>query len=70
MFRSPQHLLESTPGFMRNAVSLRLEGQFGGAFQFAAVHFGGENLYMDAIQRNCLALEAELAGIGASAVTS
>ena len=70
VFRSPQHLLESTPEFMRNAISLRLEGHFGGAFQFAAVHFGGENLYMDAIQRNCLALEAELAGIGASVVIS
>ena len=69
VFRSPQHLLESTPRFMRNAVSLRLESQFGGVFQFAAVHFGGENLYMDAIKRNCHALEAELAGIGASSVT-
>jgi hypothetical protein len=61
VFRSPEHLLESTPDFIRNAISLRLEGQFDSAYRYAAVHFGGDDLYMDAILANCARLETELA---------
>ncbi len=60
-FHSPQHLLESTPQFMRTAVHERLEGFFDHAYRYAAVHFGGDNLYMDAVCANCLRLEAMLA---------
>lgn len=61
VFRSPEDLLASTPDFIRNAISFRLEGQFGFAYRYAAVHFGGDNLYMDAILANCAQLESELA---------
>ncbi len=50
-----------TPGFMRNAINTRLEGQFGGVFRYAAAHFRGRNLYMEAIRENCRALEVQLA---------
>ena len=61
VFRSPEHLLESTPDFIRNAISSRLEGQFDSAYRYAAVHFGGDDLYMDAIHANCARLENDLA---------
>ena len=61
VFRSPEHLLESTPAFIRNAIDSRLEGQFGGVYRYAAEHFDGEDLYMNAILHNCRTLEAELA---------
>jgi len=65
VFRSPQDLLESTPDFMRNAIAVRLDAQFGGVYRFAAAHFGGDDLYMDAIRTNSRRLEAELAVSGA-----
>jgi hypothetical protein len=61
VFRSPEHLLESTPGFIRNAIDTRLVRQFGSVFRYAAAHFHGDDLYMDAIRKNYSALEAELA---------
>ena len=61
IFRSRDHLLESTPGFIRNAIDTRLECQFGGVFRYAASHFQGRDLYMDAIRENCRTLEDQLA---------
>ena len=61
VFRSPEHLLESTPGFIRNAIGKRLVRQFGGVYRYAAAHFDGQDLYMDAIMENCRELEAQLA---------
>ena len=61
VFRSPEHLLESTPGFIRNAVDRRLVRQFGSVYRYAAAHFDGQDLYMDAIMENCRELEAQLA---------
>ena len=61
VYRSPEHLLETTPIFMRKAIDVRLNGQFDNAHRYAAEHFGGRNLYMDAILANCDALEATLA---------
>ncbi len=61
IYRSPDHLLESTPGFIRDAIALRLEEQFGGVHHCAAIHFGGPNLYMDAISDNRRRLQEELA---------
>jgi hypothetical protein len=51
VFASGEDLLRKTPGFFRNATQ-RLEGDLGGAYQFAQTHFGGTNLYMDAVKQN------------------
>lgn len=66
IYRSPDHLLALTPDFIRTAIDVRLEGQFGGAYRYAARHFGGKNLYMDAITANCRRLQSLLAGVEAS----
>ena len=64
VYRSPEHLLETTPNFMRKAIEVRLDGHFDSAHRYAAEHFGGRNLYMDAIAANCDGLEAILTGGG------
>ena len=51
IFASAEDLLRKTPGFYRNA-SKRLDVDLGGAYQYAQSHFGGKNLYMDAVQQN------------------
>ncbi len=51
VFSSPEDLLRKTPTFYRNA-EVRLERDLGGAYQFAQTHFGGTNLYMDAVRQN------------------
>jgi hypothetical protein len=61
VYQSPEHLLESTPNFMRSAIEVRLNGYFGGVHRYAASHFGGSDLYMNAIEENCRQLEAMLA---------
>ncbi len=65
LYHSAHHLLQMTPQFMAKAVKERLEGQFNGVHRFAAAHFGGDNLYMDAIEDNRRSLEAQLAQLGA-----
>ncbi|CAA0123917.1 Uncharacterised protein [Halioglobus japonicus] len=60
MYRSPEQLLDQTPEFMRNAIEVRLNGHFNGVHRYAANHFGGDHLYMDAIQENCRDLVAML----------
>ena len=61
VFRSPEHLLESTPRFIRTAIEVRLDGYFRGVYRHAADFFKGPNLYMESIERNCLELERQLA---------
>jgi hypothetical protein len=61
LFRSPEQLLQQTPQFMRTAITVRLDGHFNGVHRYAAEHFGGRHLYMDAILENCRSLEADLA---------
>ena len=51
LFESAEDLLRKTPGFFRNA-SHRLDVDLGGAYRFAQTHFGGQNLYMDALKQN------------------
>lgn len=63
-YGSPGHLLEQTPDFMQNAIDERLNGHFNGVHRYAAEHFGGRHLYMDAIQENCRALLAMLRAAG------
>ncbi|MFV0275665.1 MAG: hypothetical protein ACK5HY_00535 [Parahaliea sp.] len=62
IYRNADDLLTSTPGFMRWAIRERLEAGFHHAYRYAAVHFGGANLYMDAIDLNYAHLEAQLNG--------
>lgn len=61
LYRSPEQLLQQTPHFMRNAIAVRLDGYFNSVHRYAAEHFNGRNLYMDAIHNNCLNLESLLA---------
>jgi hypothetical protein len=61
VYHSRAHLLASTPGFMRDAIELRLEGEFDGVYRYTAAYFGGRNLYMDAIVENCRRLQRLLA---------
>jgi len=51
MFASGDDLLRKTPNFYRGAEH-RLEVDLGGAYKFAQTHFGGSNLYMDALKQN------------------
>jgi len=51
VFASPEDLLRKTPSFYQNAAK-RLDGDLGGAYQYATAHFGGQNLYMDAVKQN------------------
>jgi hypothetical protein len=51
IFSSAEDLLRKTPSFYRSATK-RLEQDLGGAYNFAGKHFGGANLYMDAVKQN------------------
>jgi hypothetical protein len=51
VFDSPEDLLRKTPFFYANA-SRRLYVDLGGAYRYAQTHFGGQNLYMDAVKQN------------------
>ncbi|MEH6592963.1 MAG: hypothetical protein V7746_22025 [Halioglobus sp.] len=57
VYKSPRHLLESTPNFIREATYVRLDGYFKSVYQYAAKYFGGPNLYMEAIAANNRELE-------------
>ena len=51
VFASGDDLLRKTPMFYQNAAR-RLDVELGGAYQFAQTHFGGANLYMEAVKQN------------------
>ncbi|MEO7810989.1 MAG: HD domain-containing protein [Usitatibacter sp.] len=51
IFASGEDLLRKTPNFFASATQ-RLDVDLGGAYQFAGNHFGGANLYMDAVKQN------------------
>ena len=65
IYRSPEQLLAATPNFIRSAIDTRLDGQFAAAYRHVEAHFGGRNLYMEAIRENCSRLEALLVQQGA-----
>ena len=50
-FSSPEDLLLRTPSFYRSA-EVRLTRLLGRAFDYATTHFGGRNLYLDAVLKN------------------
>ena len=45
-------VLRQTPEFAAETMSKRLDGEFGGAYRYYEVLFGGRNPYMEAIERN------------------
>ena len=51
LFASAEDLLRKTPGFYRKAVS-RLEHELDGSYRYAERHFAGQNLYLEAVQKN------------------
>ena len=51
VFASAEDLVRKTPAFYQTA-SRRLDQDLGGAYQYARSHFGGPNLYMDAVKQN------------------
>ena len=51
VFHSGEDLVNKTPAFFETAVD-RLEHDLGGAYNYAATHFGGFNLYMHAATKN------------------
>ncbi len=51
VFESGEDLVQKTPAFFDGAVK-RLEVDLGGAYNYAATHFGGFNLYMHAATKN------------------
>ncbi len=61
IYKSPSHLMQSTPNFIRSAIQVRLDGYFHSYYRFSANHFGGQDLYMEAIYHNVARLEAVLA---------
>ena len=56
IYSSAQELLHKTPAFMQQIVTDRLDGYFDGRYRYASVHFGGDNLYMNALLKNRQAL--------------
>jgi hypothetical protein len=52
LYSSPRDLLMKTQGFFDKTRLDRLDGTFGGAYKFAAKHFGGQSLYMESVRRN------------------
>jgi hypothetical protein len=51
VFASGEDLVQKTPGFFETAVK-RLDTELDGAHHYAASHFGGNNLYIEAAARN------------------
>jgi hypothetical protein len=51
IFTSGDDLVRKTPGFYMNAAK-RLDFQLARAYEYAAKHFGGQNLYVEEMQKN------------------
>lgn len=60
LYESAADLLVKTPGFVSTVIEQRLDGYFHAAYRFAEAHFGGSNLYMDALLANRRRLETAL----------
>ena len=52
LYSSPRDLLQKTPNFYAATLDTRLDGTFAGAHAYAARHFGGQSLYMEAVRHN------------------
>jgi hypothetical protein len=51
VFASAEDLVRKTPAFYQTAAR-RLDVDLGGAYRYAKQHFGGNNLYLDAVKQN------------------
>jgi hypothetical protein len=60
VFSSPQDLVIKTPGFYRGAKK-RMEESLQGAYRYVEKHFNGQNLYLEAVERNILFAEYMIA---------
>ena len=61
VYESAIDLLEKTPNFVDSVLQQRLVGSFGSVYRYAEDHFGGANLYMDALHANQSRLREALA---------
>ena len=61
VYESGEDLLAKTPGFIKETITNRLDGHFSGLYRYVEFHFGGRNLYMEALENNCRHLEEVLA---------
>jgi hypothetical protein len=52
VYGSGLDVLRQTPEFAAETMRTRLDGEFGGAYRYFDVVFGGRNPYMEAIERN------------------
>lgn len=51
-YASGLDVLRQTPEFVAETMRTRLDGEFGGAYRYFEVLFGGRNPYLEAIERN------------------
>ena len=61
VYATPTELLEKTPAFFDQAVNERIEKGLDAAHHLAEIHFGGVNLYRDAMNTNRRFLDQALA---------
>lgn len=52
LYPTPDDLLRKTPGFYEHLVKPRIEVEFSCAYRYIAAHFGGDDPYARAMQRN------------------
>ena len=60
VFSSPQDLVIKTPGFYRGAKK-RMDESLQGAYRYVEKHFNGQNLYLEAVEKNILFAEYMIA---------
>lgn len=58
LYKSPQDLIEKTPQFFKEYVMKLFIEDFHSIFQYVSNHFGGQNLYMEGIERNIGLIES------------
>ena len=61
VYSSAEDLLLKTPAFIKSTIDQRLDGHFDGLYHHVKAHFGGRNLYMEALENNCRHLEKLIA---------
>ncbi len=52
LYSDADDLIRKTPCFINDALETRLKNYFSRSYEYAAVFFGGRNLYMEGIQKN------------------
>ena len=67
VYESALDLLQKTPNFVDSVLQQRLDGCFDSVYRFAEDHFGGCNLYMEAVRANQRRLQMALSSRAAAA---